>query len=503
MVRYGQRLKATGAQRGDSSKIITGGLAKGKEEILVGNILKHALPIVRGVSVVTLQSALVIGICSISIEAAHADANVLGLETAVEAAQSNDPWLVENRHSQDAVESLSVAAGTLPDPTVSFGLANFPTDTFAIDQEPMTQVKVGVTQVIPRGDSLQIKRKQLQTLGSQFPYQRLNRRATTVVTVSQLWLDGYTAQESINLIEKDRPLFEQLVDVAEASYSSALGRTRQQDIIRAQLELTRLDDRLTALKQKQEVFLERLSEWLSGYFGDQYQNVSPTMQVDTRVSLELQSILPDIKMLNEYLYLGEKKADPQALYAFFAEHPAVKALERKIEASKLGIDLARQSYKPMWGVSGSYSYRDDPSGGDRADFVSLGLSFDLPVFTKNRQDKELQSAVSQTEAVKTTKWSLIRKMIAEFEKNKAMLDRLTERQQLFRDQLLPQMHEQAEASLTAYTNDDGDFAEVVRARIAELNAQIDALEIDVEKQKTIIKLNYFFMKSAEDIIATQ
>jgi hypothetical protein len=63
------------------------------------------------------------------------------------------------------------------------------------------------------------------------------------------------------------------------------------------------------------------------------------------------------------------------------------------------------------------------------------------------------------------------------------------------------MHEQAEASLTAYTRDDGDFAEVVRSRIAELNASIDALEIRVEKQKAVIDLNYYFMKNADEIIA--
>lgn len=62
------------------------------------------------------------------------------------------------------------------------------------------------------------------------------------------------------------------------------------------------------------------------------------------------------------------------------------------------------------------------------------------------------------------------------------------------------MHEQAEASLTAYTNDDGDFAEVVRSRIAELNAQIDALNIRVEQQKTIVQMNYYFMKDPSEII---
>ena len=53
----------------------------------------------------------------------------------------------------------------------------------------------------------------------------------------------------------------------------------------------------------------------------------------------------------------------------------------------------------------------------------------------------------------------------------------------------------AEASLSAYTRDDGDFAEVVRARIAELNARIEALDIDIARLQTITQLNYFFATS--------
>ena len=63
------------------------------------------------------------------------------------------------------------------------------------------------------------------------------------------------------------------------------------------------------------------------------------------------------------------------------------------------------------------------------------------------------------------------------------------------------MHEQAEASLTAYTNDDGDFAEVIRSRIAELNAQLDDLSIRIDKQKTIAQMNYYFMQSSDETVA--
>ena len=448
-----------------------------------------------------LQIIFIATVLLLHINSANADTDTLSLNSAVTAAKLNDPWLIGNQHSQDAIESMSIAAGTLPDPKISVNLLNLPTDTLDFNQENMSQFKVGVSQMFPRGKSLALKQKQLKQVSSKFPFQRQNRKAQVVVNVGRIWMDAYNAQQSIALIEKDRPLFEQLVDVAEASYSSALGRTRQQDIVRAQLELTLLNDRLTILKQKQEMFVERLSEWLSDYFLNQYKTSDTVSGSVTWASLELDRTIPDIQMLNKPFFTAAQEINPQSLYAVFSKHPSILTLDQKIRAKETGIDLARQSYKPEWGLNASYSYRDDtPSGNDRADFVSLGLQFELPLFTGNRQDKVVESAVSLAAAVKTEKWLLIRRMIAGFEKARAQLYHLIERQNLYQQELLPLMHEQAEASLTAYTNDDGDFAEVVRARIAELNASIDALGIDVEIQKTIIQLNYYFIKNGDDII---
>jgi len=428
--------------------------------------------------------------------------NMLTLQTAVELAEKNDPWLVKNRHAQDSMESMRIAADTLPDPKMSVALANLPVDTFEFDQEAMTQLKVGVTQMFPRGDTLALKSKQLKIASSQNPLQRIDRKAKVAVMVSQLWFEAYKAQESIALIDKNRPLFEQLADVAEASYASALGRTRQQDIIRAQLEITRLDDRLTMLKQKKETTIEKLSEWVSGNFSENYLDSGKQDSVFAWSSLDLDRQLPEIKLLNADFYNGTQETNPEKLYEYFASHPAVTAIDKKIAVDETAVEIARQNYKPEWGVNASYGYRADaPNGTDRADFVSVGVTFDLPFFTANRQDKQVEAAVSQSLAVKTEKWMLVREMTANVEKLRTQLLRLNERLRLYHDQLLPQMHEQAEASLTAYTNDDGDFAEVVRARIAELNAQISDLELNADKQKTIVQLNYYFMNKAEDIIS--
>jgi hypothetical protein len=107
----------------------------------------------------------------------------------------------------------------------------------------------------------------------------------------------------------------------------------------------------------------------------------------------------------------------------------------------------------------------------------------------------VQSAVSATEAVKTDKILLLRQLLAAYSSAKGRLLRLKERQMLYKFKLLPQIHDQAAASLSAYTHDEGDFSEVVRSRIALLNTEIDLLTLNVEEQKIGLGLNYLFIGS--------
>lgn len=447
-------------------------------------------------------SLLVILIESPTVLAAKPESGMpLSLSTALDLAEQYDPWLKGSEFSQSEIESLAIAAGQLPDPKMSVGLMGIGADNFDFNQEGMSQLAVGVSQMFPRGKTRSLSRERLNTLAEQYPQQRQNRKAELAVMVSQLWLTAYQAQESIRLINKDRSLFEYLVDVAEASYITASGKTRQQDLIRAQLELTRLDDRLTALYQNKEQSIKQLNQYISNYLTDQYSEFNPDFD---QQEITISPHLPQIELLEQVFFNTSAGIDKNRLYKMFSEHPAVKALQQRIEAEQVGIELARQKYKPAWGMNASYGYRADADNGmNRADLFSVGITFDLPLFTKNRQDQELKAAISSANAIETQKDLLLRKMISSFEAEKAQLNRLQQRQKIYSNQLLPQMSEQAEASLTAYTNDDGDFAEVVRARIAELNAQIDDLKINVDIQKTKIKLNYLFMTHPDQIAATK
>ncbi|MBV1891710.1 MAG: TolC family protein [Gammaproteobacteria bacterium] len=406
----------------------------------------------------------------------------LSLQQAIRYAVNNDPWLKGNELNERALLAESIADGELPDPSLSVGLLNLATDTFDFDQEPMSQFKVAIAQNFPRGDTLQLKRLQKRQQSSAYPFLRADRKAQVALKVSLLWLDTFLASQSVALIENNRHLFEQLVDVVHANYTTTSGSTRQQDVIRAELELSRLNDRLSSLWQDHDTAQQALGEWLP------VQRLNKALPDNLPNSLQnhLQNSLQQNDLTLKSL------EDKQRTQALIVKHPRVQALDRNIASIATGLELAHQQYKPKWGANAAYAYRDDgPGGNDRADFVSVAITVDLPLFTANRQDQRVSAASHRRAAAQTERDLLLRELLSGYEQAAAELLRLDERATLYQQYLLPQMHDQADATLAAYTSDGGDFAEVMRARIAELNTKIMALQIKVKRQKTRAKMHYF------------
>lgn len=405
-------------------------------------------------------------------------ANTYSLPRAISVAQERDPWLYGSEQKQKSLAAMGEHLSALPDPKFSLNFANLPVDTFDLSQEPMTQVMLGYSQMFPKGDTRALQNEKFEQLSAAQPLARTERKAKVALTVSQLWLEIYRNQKTVELIEQDRSLFEYLVDVAQSNYTTAAGKTRQQDLVRSQLELTRLEDRLTQLYLKSDTYLAQLSEWLA----------DGAPQIVDRLA-EYQPLSNDV--LRQLIVSDPMSNGGDGLYEILMAHPKIKVMDQTIHASTTDAAIAQQSLKAQWGVNASYGYReDDPFGNERADFFSIGLSVQVPLFTNDHHNSHVSAATANTESIKTERILALRELKSQFQATRMRYLRLTERKQLFNTRLLREMNEQAEAALTAYTNDEGDFAEVVRARIAELNARIEALNINVDIQTTTAMLDY-------------
>jgi len=390
----------------------------------------------------------------------------LSLDRAISLAQANDPWLHGSQLRESALAAEAISASTLPDPILSFGAANLPTDSFDFRQEGMTQASIGITQRLPRGNSRELMGKQKRQLGQQQAMLRADRRAKVAVTVSQLWLEGYRAEQSMALIERTRPLFEQLRTLSRSNYGAGLARAEQQDIISAELALSRLDDRLLMLQQQRDTARDQLSEWLgteaiTAFSTDTFRDIRIRDIKDRRLASALQA------------------------------HPAIRAIEQTIAVAQSDVALRQEQYKAEWAVNAKYAHRaDDPLGNDRADLFSIGVSVDLPLFTAKRQDQNLSAAQARAEANRTDKALLLRKMMANLKTQFNRLQGIDERLTLYNSRLLREARKQVSVNLNAYQNDKGDFREVIQAQIDALNVDIDALNLRIDRQKTSVNIAY-------------
>ena len=92
-----------------------------------------------------------------------ADDAPLTLQSAVTLALQQDPGIRQLQAESETVQDEAVSAGQWPDPKVSFGLVNLPTNSYAVGQDSMTMQMVGVEQDFPAGDTRSLS----QTRGQQ------------------------------------------------------------------------------------------------------------------------------------------------------------------------------------------------------------------------------------------------------------------------------------------------------------------------------------------------
>ncbi|WP_417561431.1 TolC family protein [Marinomonas sp.] len=414
-----------------------------------------------------------------------ASAEVLSLQQAVEKAVSQDDWLISSQQKENAIRALSQGMTALPDPKINVGLLNMPTDSFDFNQEAMTQFNVSVSQMFPAGDTLRLTGEKYAAQGDQMPLMRDNRRAMLAMEVSNLWLTAYSYEESIKLVKQNRTLFEQLHEVVESSYSSAYGRAKQQDLVRSELELIKLDHRLTQLSQAKENALKKLSQYILPTMADQN---TADQDITLKTTGEPIMVTPSNILSSNSL----------ALAARLSLHPLVRIVDVQSNTAQIDKSIAEQKYKPEWGVTLGYGYRgDDLSGKDRADLASIAVSVSVPIFSSSRQDAQVKAASLQVESFLSEKQLVLNEFMAKYRVLTSDITLLDQRIRLYQTKLLPSYRESAQAMLNAYTSNDGVFSDVVQARIATLNAHIELLNIRIERFKRLAELNYVMAQGEE------
>jgi len=380
----------------------------------------------------------------------------LTIAEAEDLALAAEPGQQALRARAASLEEQAVVAGALPDPMLRVGLNNYPIESGGFTTEGMTNVGASYRQAFPRGDSRSLGNQKFSRL-AEAQMQEADARGEDVLAAARVaWLDLYYWSKARDLVRESRPFFEDLVTITRSLY--AVGRRNQQDVLRADLELSRLEDRLIDIERQQLRARAQLGEWI----GD---------DAERRVADKLPQ--------------WDEAPPLEALLAALREHPALQAADARIAAQDAGVELAEQRSKPGWALDVGYSYRSGslPNGDPRSDFITVGVTVDLPFFSDKSVDSTLSAALQDRSAARADKERLLRSLESRLTAEYARWQELSRRLALYEERILVQANEHAQAALLAYQNDRGNFADVMRGYIDDLNTRIEYVRLNVEREQ--------------------
>lgn len=390
--------------------------------------------------------------------AAQAQQNIpLTLAEAEDLALEQEPGYQALLQRSQALADRAVVAGELPDPMLRVGIGNYPIQSGSFSTEGMTQAQLGYRQSFPSGDSREFSTLQFESLSLEMTENADARQRDVLSKVRRHWLDAYYWQQARAMVLEKRPFFADLVEITRSWY--AVGRKSQQDVLRAELELTRIDDRLIEIDRRFSQAVAALSEW-TGVAA--MRPIAP--------GLPDWAAPPAIEVLRDRLRL----------------HPVMLAADARVNAQEAGVGVAEENRKPGWSIDVGYGYREGElaNGDPRSDFVSVAVTTELPFFRNNRRDRELAAALRERSAAEYQREQLRRRLESQLDAEYARWQDLDRRAALYESSILGLSADQAQAALLAYQSDAGDFADVMRGYIDELNTRLEHLRLQIERAQS-------------------
>lgn len=282
------------------------------------------------------------------------------VEALVAEALERNGEIAASVASAEAAAFRIAPAKTLPDPFLSF---NYQNDgwAFSLGERDMTFLGATFAQPLPWPGKLRLAGQEAADRAEQVRVGEVGRAWLSVEgRVRRAYWDYALARERLALVEERGHSWKQIAEVARERYAVGLGA--QQDVLRAQVEVLRLDEARAdegARAANRRAALDRLL------------GRPQDAPIETPQPLELRADVPPA---------------PALLEAVKGRSPELAALQRGIEAGRARVAMASKAFYPDFVASGGPMYR-----GSLDPMWQVGLGVTLPIHVGARQ-KPLQAA---------------------------------------------------------------------------------------------------------------
>jgi len=355
-----------------------------------------------------------------------AQENPLRLDDLLSRALQRNPK-IKSMESEAKASSFRIPQlRTLPDPMIGFTLKNMGFPRFTIGQEVMSGVGLSFSQVVPFPGKLRLKGEIAE---KDFARKEQVRDATVLSVLKEvktLYFELYSLQKSLIILGEQKALLRKASELTETKY--AVGNGIQSDVLKARVEISRMDEMITPMTEMIKSLSARLNLLLD----------SPP---DTPLGKPQDQNVDHLP-----LSLEDIKAAAQE------NSPMLKEASLMVEQGGKMVDLAKKEFFPNFVIEGGWEYK-----GKLPSMYEIMIGVEVPLYQKTKQSKMLEESLALRESSKSglasAKNDVVSMVTEEYLKARSSETLV----KLYKEKIIPQASLTVESSLANYQVNKIDF----------------------------------------------
>ena len=372
---------------------------------------------------------------------------IISLDSLIEEAIKNNPQILSAQKRYEASYARISQASSLEDPSLEFAYDKMIPQMTGM-KPPMRTY--GISQELPFPTKLFLKRK-IARKEAEMAFQDYQEKERAVIQeIKSEYAELFLVYRSIAINEENKALLEQFAGSAASRFS--LGKATQQDALKAQVELAKVNNELIILEQKRQITQAKLNILL---------NRDPRQELGKPAILQKEAM----ELSLDELYAATKKSRPELLSFRYA-----------VDRGKSAYALARHEYLPDFMVK----YERQTVNGEAGPWTGMvGMTFPFWFWEKqNYGVKEMRAELEMAEAEYKTMENMIL-----FEVNDAVarIESFNKLIEIYETSFLPQAEQALKSSLTGYEANKIDFLNL-------LDSQRMLLEIKLDYYRALVDL---------------
>jgi outer membrane protein TolC len=377
----------------------------------------------------------------------------LSLDELLAEVTERNPEVKAARERWEAAKAVVPQAQTLPDPKLQFGYQRMPM------VPPVVQgAMYGFGQEIPFPGKLKLKGEIARREAERLEQEYLAARLRVIAALKEAYYALHFVHKSMEIVERNKALLIQFEKTAKARYS--VGQAAQQDVFRAQVEISRVLDRLAVLEQRKESLHAAINRLL---------NRPPADPLGTPEEIQVPLLTISLQELG-------RRAEQFS--------PVLLASAKSIERSEQTVSLARRQYYPDFDVT-ALGLRNDLIN-DNGYQVMLGIKIPLFYETKQRQGvrEALASLAGAREDLAAARQDILFQVKDAFVQTQRAERLIT----ILRDAIIPQSTLALQAAQAGYAVGKVDFLTLLNSLLTLQENQLELHSEMVAHEQAVAKL---------------